>query len=150
MMEQRQESEWILRSLRLKCGCTKDLCCHLLFFAILEDVVTELAKDRVLSELLYADDIVLMSETIEGLSNTFLRWKEAFENMCFDTYLWKTKVMVSSGITKDGMSKSKSGPCGICSLRVKAISVLCIQCGMWIHSMCAGVKRVTAKFSQNF
>ena len=32
-----------------------------------------------LSELLYAYDIVLMSETIEGLRNKFLKWVEAFE-----------------------------------------------------------------------
>ena len=39
------------------------------------------------------------------------------------------KVMVSSGITKDGLYKSKVDPCGVCSLRVKANSVLCVQCG---------------------
>ena len=38
-------SEWILsclRSLRIKLGCTKDLCCRLLFFAVVVDV-TEFA-----------------------------------------------------------------------------------------------------------
>ena len=57
--------------------------------------------------------------------------------------------MVSGGITKDGMSKSKVDLCGVDSLRVKANSVLCIQCGKWTHSRCAGVKRVTSKFLQN-
>ena len=47
-------------------------------FAVVVDVVTEFT--RVLSELLYADDLVLMSETIEGLRNKFLKWKEAFES----------------------------------------------------------------------
>ena len=37
--------------------------------------------------------------------------------------LRKTKVMVSGGITtNDGTSKSNVDPCGVCSLRVKAIS----------------------------
>ena len=58
--------------------------------------------------------------------------------------------MVSGGITKDGMSKSKVDPCGVCSLRVKANSVLCFQCGKLIHGKCAGVKRVTPKFYGNF
>ena len=35
-------------------------------FAVVVDVVTEFARG-VLSELLYADDLVLMSEIIEGL-----------------------------------------------------------------------------------
>ena len=44
------------------------------------DVVTEFARDGALSELLHADDLVLMSETIEGLWNKFLGWKEPFES----------------------------------------------------------------------
>ena len=53
--------------------------------------------------------------------------------------------MVSGGITKDGMSKSKVGTCscGFCSLRAKANTVLCLQCGKLIHGRCAGVKMVT-------
>ena len=42
------------------------------FFAVMVDVVTGLDRESVLSELLYADDLVLMSETIEGLKNKFL------------------------------------------------------------------------------
>ena len=38
-------------------------------FAVVVDVVTDLAREGVLSELLYADDLVLMSETIKGLRN---------------------------------------------------------------------------------
>ena len=34
------------------------------FFAAVVDVVNELARDCVLSELLYAEDLVLKSETI--------------------------------------------------------------------------------------
>ena len=37
-------------------------------FAVVVDVVTEFAREGALSELLYADDIVLMSEVIEGLT----------------------------------------------------------------------------------
>ena len=57
--------------------------------------------------------------------------------------------MVSSGITKGGMFKSKVDPCWLCNLRVKANSVLCSQCGKCIHGRCARVKRVTPKFSRN-
>ena len=64
--------------------------------------------------------------------------------------LGKTKVMVSGGITKDGLSESKVDPCEVCSLRVKANKVLCVQCGKWIHSRCAGMKRVTPKFARRF
>ena len=45
---------------------------------IVEDVLTELARS-VLSELLYVDDSVLMSETINRLMDKLVKWKEAFE-----------------------------------------------------------------------
>ena len=106
--------------------------------------VTEFAREGALSELLYADD--LMNETLMGLRNKLIKWKEVFESKGLKVNLGKTKVMVSGGITNDGMSKSKVDPCGVCSLRVKANSVLCLQYGKWIHGRCAGVKMVTPKF----
>ena len=42
------------------------------FFAVVEDVVTVFARECALSELLYVDDLVVMSETIEELQNKFL------------------------------------------------------------------------------
>ena len=59
--------------------------------------------------------------------------------------LGKTKVMVSGGIIQDGMPESKVDPCGVCSLRAKANSVLCVQCGKRMYGGCVGVKRVTSK-----
>ena len=49
--------------------------------AVMVDVVTELIREGSPSELLYGDDIVLTSETIKGLGNKFIKWKEAFESM---------------------------------------------------------------------
>ena len=46
----------------------------------------------------------------------------------------------------DVMSKSKVDLCGVCSLRLKADSVLCVQCCKWIHNICVGVKRVAPKY----
>ena len=51
--------------------------------SLVVDVITEFAREGALSELLYADDFALMSETIEGLRNKFLTWKEAFESKHF-------------------------------------------------------------------
>ena len=73
MREQRQGPEWILRccrSYRLKWGYTKHLCCHLLF-AIEVDVINEMATQGVLSELMYVDNLVLMSQAINGFENKF-------------------------------------------------------------------------------
>ena len=42
-------------------------------FAFVVDVVTEFSREGALSELLYADDFVLMNYIIEGLRNKFLK-----------------------------------------------------------------------------
>ena len=76
-------------------------------FAVVVDVLTEFSREGALSELLYADDLFLMSDTIDGLSNKFIKWKETFESKGLKIILEKTKVMVSSGITKDDMSRSE-------------------------------------------
>ena len=71
-----------------------------------------------LSELQYADDLVLMSETIEGLMNKFLKWKGA----CRSKDLKLSFGKLCGSITTDGMSKSKVEQCMVCSLRVKGNS----------------------------
>ena len=52
-----------------------------------------------------------------------------FKSMGLKVNLGKIKVMFSSGITQDGMSMVNIDPCRVCSLRAKAISFLCMQCG---------------------
>ena len=51
-----------------------------LLFAIIVDVVTENARRDVVNELLYADNLVLMSETMEDLKKKFCNWKDALES----------------------------------------------------------------------
>ena len=43
-------------------------------FAVVVDIVAEFTSEGALSELLYANDLVLMSENIKGLRNKFLKW----------------------------------------------------------------------------
>ena len=94
-----------------------------------------------LSELLYAHYFVLMSETIEGLLNKFIKWKEAFERNGLKVNLRKTKVMVSGRIIKDGMFKSKT----MWGLPLES-KVLCLHCGKWIHGRFSVMKMEIAKF----
>ena len=51
-----------------------------LLLAILVDVITENAKRGVVNELVYADDLVLMSETMEDLKERFWNQKDALES----------------------------------------------------------------------
>ena len=69
-----------------------------------------------------------------------------FESKGLRVILLKTKVMVSGGITQDCLSKSKLYPCGVCFMRVKANSILCVQCVRCTHGRCDGVKRLLKSF----
>ena len=50
-----------------------------LLFALAVDVFLQNAREGLLNEILYADDLVLMSASTENLKEKFLKWKEAFE-----------------------------------------------------------------------
>ena len=47
------------------------------------------------NELLYADDFVFMSKTMEDLKERFYNWKNALESKGLKVNTRKTKVMVS-------------------------------------------------------
>ena len=46
----------------------------LLLFAIAVGMVTEAAKEGLMNEILYADDLVLTSDTVENLRKIFRKW----------------------------------------------------------------------------
>ena len=48
-----------------------------LLFVIVVDVITENARRGVVTELLYADDLVIISEDMEDLKERFWYWKNA-------------------------------------------------------------------------
>ena len=76
------------------------------------NVITESVRNGLMSEVLYADDLVLTRETMEGLREKFWKWKEAFESRGLEVNLGKTKVVVSGA--EGEVTVSKIDPCGIC------------------------------------
>ena len=49
-----------------------------LLFAIVVDVITESAREGLMKEILYADDLALVGDTVEELRR-FQKWRETFE-----------------------------------------------------------------------
>ena len=58
----------------MKVGVHQGSFSSLLVFAIVVDVVTENVRNGLMSEMLYADDLVLTNETMEGLREKFWKW----------------------------------------------------------------------------
>ena len=80
-----------------------------LLFAIVVDVVTNKKKEGMLQEILYADDIVLIAESMAELQEKIYGWKSAFESK-----VMKTKVMVSKIGQVTVKPSNKKDPCDIC------------------------------------
>ena len=102
-----------------------------LLLAIVVDVITENTRRGVVNELLYADDLIIMSKDMEDLKEKFWNWKDALESKGLKVHTRKTKLMVSGSEGK--LFKSKIDSCGVCGRRVMADSVLCTKCGNWVH-----------------
>ena len=66
-----------------------------LIFAIVVDAVTEQGRKGLLNEILYADDLVLMSENLKDLRERFQRRRGALESKGMKVNIRKTKMMVA-------------------------------------------------------
>ena len=119
-----------------------------LLFAIVVDVITENARRDVVNKLLYADDLVIMSEDMEDLKERFWNWKDALESKGLKVNTRKTKLMVSG--SEGELYKSKIDRCEVCGSRVMANFVLCTKCGSWVHGKRRKIKRATTRLAMHF
>ena len=119
-----------------------------LLFAIVVDVITKKARRGVVDELLYADDLVLMSKTMDDLKERFWNWKAALESKGLKVNTRKTKVMATG--SEGEIFRSKIDPCGVHRRRVMVHSVLWRKCGNWVHVRCTKIKGVTARLAMHF
>ena len=95
---------------KVKVGAHQGSVLSPLLFAIVVDVITENARRGVINELLYADDLVIMSKDMEDLKERFWNWKDALESKGLKVNTRKTKVMVRG--LEGELFKSKIDPCG--------------------------------------
>ena len=101
-----------------------------LIFMIVVAVVTGSVRNGLMSELFYADDLVLTSEMIERLREKFWKWKEAFETKRLKVNLSKTNVVVSGAEGEESVSKENQ--CGINPYLWEASNgKFSIVCEMW-------------------
>ena len=91
-------------------------------------------------ELLYADDLVIVAESLEELQMRLSTWKSGLENKGLKVNVAKTKILLSSHDAKRSKIAAIKYPCGVCMKGVGANSILCESCKKWIHKRCSGIK----------
>ena len=121
----------------------------LLFTAVMDVVSSEARSGGVPSELLYADDLVLMAPTMEKLGRRVAEWRASLLDEGLKVNAGKYKVMVGSSGGKMIVNSGK-WPCGVCGKRVQANSVQCTLCKKWIHKRCSVVHGDLSRVDDGF
>ena len=113
----------------------------LLFIIVLEALSREF-RAGVPWEDLYADDLVIIADSLEECVRRLLIWKEAMEKKGLRVNAGKTKVMIC-GTGLDLLQSSGEYPCAVCRKGVGNNSIYCNGCKLWVHKKCSGLQRLT-------
>ena len=113
----------------------------LLFIIVLEALSREF-RAGVPWEDLYADDLVIIADSLEECVRRLLIWKEAMEKKGLRVNAGKTKVMIC-GTGLDLLQSSGEYPCAVCRTGVGNNSIYCNGCKLWVHKKCSGLQRLT-------
>ena len=112
----------------------------LLFIIVMEALSREF-RTSLPWELLYADDLALLAESLQDLEHMYVAWKQGMEAKGLRVNINKTKVMVSQRGLKPH-NKSGKFPCGVCQKGVGRNSIYCPSCNRWIHKRCSRIKGI--------
>ena len=103
------------------------------------DVVSSEARSGLPSELLYGDDLVFMTPTMEQLGRRVAEWRANLLDKGLTVNAGKSKVMVGSNGGKMIVNSGKWS-CGVCRKGVQTNSVQFTVCVKWIHKRCSGLR----------
>ena len=109
----------------------------LLFIIVLEALSREF-RTGVPWELLFADDLVVIADSMEDCITKLKAWKSGMESKGLRVNMKKTKIMVS-GLGLNELKDSGKFPCAVCRSGVGRNSIKCSKCKMWVHKKCSGI-----------
>ena len=109
----------------------------LLFIIVLEALSREF-RTGCPWELLYADDLVIIAESIEELVEKIEVWKKGMEEKGLRVNMGKTMCLVS-GPQLDLLRKSGKHPCAVCLKGTGRNCIYCGSCSHWVHKKCSGI-----------
>ena len=103
----------------------------LLFIIVLEALLCEF-HCAVPWEDLYADDLVIIAESLGEYVRRLLTWRGAMEEKGLRVNAGKTKIMIW-GMGLDLLQSSGEFPCAVCRTGVGSNSIFCKGCKHWVH-----------------
>ena len=130
-----------VKNLKWRLVFTKARNSRLLFIIVLEALSRQFSCGFPWEDL-YADDLVIIAESLEECVRRLLTWKKAIEKKGLRVNAGKTKVMIC-GMGLDILQSSGELPCAVCCTGVGSNSIYCSGRKLWVHKKCSGLKRWT-------
>ena len=112
----------------------------LLFIIVLEALSQEF-RAGVPWEELYADDLVIIAESLQECVERLKIWRNAMEEKGLRVNAGKTKIMIC-GEGLGVLETSGRFPCAVCYTGVGSNSIFCSGCKRWVHKKCSGLKKL--------
>ena len=116
-----------------------------LLFIIVHEALSREFRSGLPWEDLYADDLVIIAESLEECVRRLLTWKEAMEKKGLKVHCKcrkdKDHDLQFSGL--DLLQSSGKFPCTDCRTGVGSNSIFCNGCKHWVYKQCSGLKRLT-------
>ena len=134
--------EGFSKEFEVKVGVHQGSVLSLLLFIIVLEALSREFRAGVPWEDLYADDLVIIADSLEECVRRLLIWKEAMEKKGLRVNAGKTKFMIC-GTGLDLLQSSGEYPCAVCRTRVGNNSIYCNGCKLWVHKKCSGLQRLT-------
>ena len=123
----------------MKVGVHKGSVLSLLLFIIVLEVLSGEFRSGLPWEYLYADDLVIITKSLEECIRRLLTWKEAMEEKGLRVNAGKMKLMICS-MGLDLLQTSGKFPCTICCTGVGSNSIFCNSCKHLLHKKCSWLK----------
>ena len=135
--------EGFSKEFEMKVGVYQGSVLSPLHFIIVLEALSREFRAGVPWEDLYADDLVIIADSLEECVRRLFIWKEAMEKKGLRVNAGKTKVMIY-GTGLDLLQSSGEYPCPICCTGVGNNSIYCNGCKLWVHKKCSGLQRLTS------
>ena len=108
------------------------------FILVLEVLLRQL-RTGVPWKLLYDDDLIVMTDSLEECIAKLKAWTEGMERKGLRVDMKETELMVS-GPGLDLLRDSGAFPCSVCRSGVGVNSIEWSKCKHWMHKKCSGVR----------
>ena len=118
---------------------TKGLVLSPLLFLIVLEALSREFRTGCPWELLYADDLAIVADSMDNLIAKLVQWKDHFASKGLKVNMPKTKIM-ACGRNLNTLKDSGKFPCGVCCKGVGSNSIYYNGYKHWTHKKCSMVK----------